>query len=820
MIYPSDFEAKIGFSSLRQLLISKCIGSAGKALAESLYFSSDFSLVSKWLHQTSEMKALIESGSDYPRPQFYDIAPTLNRIRAVGAYAEPAQLMNIYKSMVAFHDVRAFFTRQSGDSSRPQFPYLAEVFSPLSEFPSLCSLISRSINKFGDVADNASEGLYKVRTQLNAAQGAAARAMRRAVERAVAAGIIDRDTTPAVRDGRMVIPVAAGAKRSLDGIVHDESATGKTVFIEPSEVVEASNHVRQLEMEERREVIAVLVSITDEIRPFVDQILDSYNILSQLDFISAKARIAIDTGGTLPNLHDNVEIDWFGAIHPVLYLSLKAQNRDVVPLTLHLDDASRFLIVSGPNAGGKSVVLKTVGIVQYMAQCGMLPTLFDNSHMGLFKSIFVDIGDEQSIENDLSTYSSHLRNMKYFLSHADARTLVLADEMGSGTEPLIGGALAQAILERLSESHCFGIVTTHYQNLKTFADEHEGFVNGAMIYDRQHLRPTFQLAVGHPGSSFALEIARNIGLPSQVLDSAKEIVGSDYVNLDKYLLDIERDRRYWSNKRQNIREKEQKLNQLLAKYEDTSADLRQKRSQILADARKQAEEILSGANSRIESTIREIRNVQAEKERTKLVRKELNDYRQSLKEDQKDADDIKLLKPLKHKSRTPVKSMDAVAKPEKYIPAVGDFVKMEGGGVPGQILSLQGKKAEVAFGSLRTFVEVSRLKPSTRPKPSASSQTAGISSETFEQSRRRQLDFRQEIDVRGLRADEALQAVSYYIDDALQFNAGRVRILHGTGHGILKTLIREQLKSNPAIESFGDEDVRFGGAGITVVNFK
>lgn len=766
------------------------------------------------------MKALITSGSDYPRPQFYDIVPVINRIRAVGAYAEPAQLLNIYKSMVAFHDVRSFFTRHDGDSSLPQFPFLSDVFFPLSEFPELCRLISHSINKFGEVADNASEALYKVRSQLNAAQGAAARAMRRAVDKAVAAGIIDRDTAPSVRDGRMVIPVAAGAKRSLDGIVHDESATGKTVFIEPAEVVEASNHVRQLQMEERREVIAVLVSIADRIRPYIDQILESYDILSQLDFISAKARIAIETGGTLPNIHDNAEIDWFGAVHPVLFLSLKSQDREVVPLSLHLDDKSRFLVVSGPNAGGKSVVLKTVGIVQYMAQCGMLPTLYENSHMGIFKSLFVDIGDEQSIENDLSTYSSHLRNMKYFLSHADSRTLVLADEMGSGTEPLIGGALAQAILERLSETHCFGIVTTHYQNLKTFADEHEGFVNGAMIYDRQNLRPTFQLAVGHPGSSFALEIAHNIGLPSRIIESAKEIVGSDYVNLDKYLLDIERDRRYWSNKRQNIREKEQKLNQLLSRYEDTSSDLRQQRAQILSDARKQAEEILAGANARIESTIREIRNAQAEKERTRLVRKELNDYRQSLKDNIGDANDIALLKPLKHKSRKPAQKARPASSSEAYVPVVGDYVKMEGGGVTGQILSLQGKKAEVAFGGLRTFMDVARLKPSSRPKSSPASQSAMLSTETIEQSRRRQLDFRQEIDVRGLRADEALQAVSYYIDDAIQFNAGRVRILHGTGHGILKTLIREQLKTNPSIESFGDEDVRFGGAGITVVNFK
>ncbi|MCM1475909.1 MAG: Smr/MutS family protein [Muribaculaceae bacterium] len=818
MIYPADFEAKIGFSSLRSILTSLCSGDAARALVEKMTFSDSPTVVIPLLNQTSEMVSIISESTDYPHPVYYNVSSSLNQLRTQGTFIEPKSLRQLFKTMLAFKEVRGFFCKNDKESLAPIYPFLSKVFSPLMEFPSLCNLIDRSLDRFDEVADNASDALLKIRTELAVANNAASRAMSRALNRAVAAGIVEQDVTPAIRDGRMVIPVAAGVKRSISGIVHDQSASGKTVFIEPAEVVEASNHVRQLQMEERREVIAVLISIADSIRPYVDDILQSDNILNQLDFITAKARLAIDVGGSLPSFVDNPEIEWFGAVHPILLLSLKSHGKSIVPLNIVLDSNRRFLIVSGPNAGGKSVVLKTVGIVQYMMQCGLLPPLYDNSRMGFFKDIFVDIGDQQSIENDLSTYSSHLKNMKYFIAHSSSKSLLLIDEMGSGTEPMIGSAIAQAVLAKLAVSNCYGIVTTHYQNLKTFADDHQGFVNGAMVYDRQHLRPTFSLSIGNPGSSFALEIARNIGLPADVISEAKEIVGSDYVNLDKYLLDIERDRRYWNNKRLNVKEKEHKLNQLLAKYEDTSADLKTQRSRILADARKEAEEILAGANAKIEATIRQIRDVQAEKKRTKEIRRELADYKKALNDS--DESQPEILKPLKHKSRLKIAKISSVQKQEVYTPGVGDYVKMGGSGVTGKVLSISGKYAEVAFGVLRTKVALSKLSRSSKPKESALSQSSGISSATFEGSRRRQLDFCQELDIRGMRADEALQAVAYYLDDAVQFSARRVRILHGTGHGILRTLIREQLKSNPDVEDFFDEDVRFGGAGITIVQLK
>lgn len=794
----------------------------GKDFAEKMSFSSDYIAVVRNLRQTSEMLSLIQSRSDLPAENVYDVVPYLNEIKASGSFMSADRLNALGKMLSSISEVRRFFSRPDDNDNKPLYPELKKEFDDLVCFPVIEKEIERCINKFGEVKDNASPELADVRRAISSANGSIERSMRRVLDRMAADGIVDKDASPTMRDGRLVLPVAAGLKRRVNGIVHDESATGKTVFIEPAEVVEAGNRLRELQMQERREIVRILISIANVIRPEIDAIVDGCLAIGYLDFIKAKANFANSVGGLMPNIEKKPEIDWFGAFHPALFMTLKSQGRSVVPLNLHLDSKKRFLIISGPNAGGKSVALKTVGIVQYMMQCGLLPTLYDNSHMGIFENILVDIGDEQSIENDLSTYSSHLRNMKAFLRYAGSNTLVLADEMGSGTEPQIGGALAQSILYKLGQSGCFGVVTTHYQNLKTFADETDGFVNGAMLYDRQHLRPTFQLSVGNPGSSFAIDIARSIGLPSDVIDMAKEIVGSDYVNSDKYLLDIARDRKYWSNKRQSIKEKESHLDSLLEKYEDTASDLKSKRAEILKDAREEAKEILKSANARLEKAIRDIKNAAAEKERTKQIRRELEDYKKSLNEPEEDNTVPDVLKPLKHKSRkskSETESAKLTTENQKLKTlAIGDWVKMDGSGSPGQIISVTGKKAEVAFGALRTMVELSRLSVAAKPKQTAASQSFSVSSATSEDSRRRQLNFKNEIDVRGMRADEAIQAVTYFLDDAVQFNAQRIRILHGTGHGILKTLIREQLSVNPNVISFSDEDVRFGGAGITIVN--
>ncbi len=817
VIYPNDFESKIGFDSLRTLLIDKCTSQAGRRLAEKMAFSADAREVRERLTQTSEMVMLLRDNADIPGDTIYDVAPWLTELRAEGNFLPAPSLYKLGLMLETLARLGQFFSQEN---AKNETPYLSQLFGHLVGFSHIVREINRCVDRSGEVKDNASEGLYQVRKSIRSATGSIQSAMRGVMERAKNMGLVARDAQPSLRDGRMVIAVPAEKKRSLTGIVHDESATGKTVYIEPMEVVEASNRLRELSLEEHREVVAVLTGIANTIRPEIDAIADECRYLGILDFIKAKSRLAIELGGEMPVIENEPEIDWFHAVHPVLLLALRKSGKEVVPLTLKLDKSQRILIISGPNAGGKSVALKTVGIIQYMTQCGLLPTLYSNSHVGIFKNLFADIGDEQSLENDLSTYSSHLKNMKAFLNNADKRTLVLADEMGSGTEPQIGGALAQAILQRLGEAGAFGIITTHYQNLKTFADETDGFVNGAMLYDRQHLQPTFQLSVGSPGSSFALEIARKTGLPFEVVEAAKEIVGSDYVNNDKYLLDIARDRRYWANKRQAVKEKENKLDQLLAKYEEKSADLRRQRSEILNDARHEAREIMKGANAKIEKTIRDIKTAEAEKERTREVRRQLEEYRADLEKEhgEKDSDLPEVLRSQRHKSKASRQPKQKTQERKPDVLEAGMYVKMADGGVVGKILSINGKKAEVAFGSLRTFVELAKLKPAQAPKPSALSQPSIISAASSESARQRQLNFKQEIDVRGMRADEAIQAVTYFLDDAVQFGASRLRILHGTGHGILKTLIREQLNANPSVLRYADEDVRFGGAGITVVD--
>ena len=822
MIYPLDFETKIGFDSIRKNVSEKCQTRLGKDEVSKMAFSSDFVVVRQHLLLVKEMMQILNDNLPLPTGGVHDVLPYLSEIKAVGSFMSADRLYKLSSTLSAMAEVEEFFRKQVDEEKQTaRFPSLCDLFSEIAHFPLIVNEIGKAVNKYGEIKDTASPELYDIRQSMRSAAGSMQRAMKRVLESAVSKGVVERDATPSIRDGRMVIPVVAANKYSLNGIIHDESATGKTVYIEPAEVVEAGNRMRQLEMDERREIVAILIRIADTIRPNIEDIAESCYKLAKLDFIRAKGLFGVEIDAQMPHLSQKEELEWYHAVHPALLLSLRLQGREVVPLNINLNQDQRILIISGPNAGGKSVCLKTVAVVQYMMQCGLMPSLYYNSHMGVFRNIFIDIGDEQSFENDLSTYSSHLKNMKYFLLNADNRTIILADEMGSGTEPQIGGAMAQAILKTLGEKGCFGVVTTHYQNLKSFAESEPGFVNGAMLYDRQHLQPTFELSIGTPGSSFALDIAQKIGLPRNVIEEAKSIAGSDYVNLDKYISEITRDRRYWANKRQNIREKEVKLDNLLSKYEETAGDLKAQRKSIINDAIREAKEIVSGANAAIERTIREIRNAQAEKEKTKEIRKDLSSYAKALDEGtiadaEKNPEAIKTLKHKSKKAKNPAVKKETSSQKKEI--AVGDYVKMDGGAVAGEVLSINGKKAEVAFGALRTIVNLDKLKLSSKPKASALSQSQTISVTTSSDSRSRQLNFKNEIDVRGMRADEALQAVTYFLDDAIQFSAQRIRILHGTGHGILKTLIRQLLKANTAVEHFEDEDVRFGGAGITVVD--
>ena len=816
MIYPESFEHKIGFTTIRGWIKDKCKSSLGIDFCDTMSFSSDYDVVRNRLVATNEMVAINMSDDDFPLRGIVDVAKILSEAKIPGKYIMQSDMISVRQALSVMTDLCAFFASKRNADGESVFPELDKLAAGIASFPMILKSIDRVLDRYGNVKDSASPELSDIRSRLSATAGAINSMMRRVIARAVDAGYVDSDIAPSMRDGRLVIPVAPMNKRRINGIVHDESASGKTVFIEPAEIVEANNRVRELQMEERREVIRIMMALTEELRPHIPDVMDSLTVVGELDFINAKALLAIELEANMPILEPTPEMEWYHATHPVLLKSLSKQGKEIVPLDITLTAENRMAIISGPNAGGKSVCLKTVGIVQYMMQCGMLPPLYENSHMGLFTDIFVDIGDDQSLEDDLSTYSSHLRNMKLFLSKGNASTLILIDEFGGGTEPQIGGAIAQAVLNQLNNKKLWGVITTHYQNLKHFAEDTEGLINASMLYDRHLMRPLFKLSIGNPGSSFAIEIARKIGLPESIISDAESIVGSDYINMDKYLLDIARDKKYWENKRMSIRQKEKKIESCLAQYEEDAEQLREKRREIINEAKQEAKKILESSNASIERTIHEIKMAQADKERTLEARKKLQEEKNAILEGR--TKENTLLKKAPKKKIRNERSEASLLEPL----SIGDNVKLDGQGTVGEILDIQGKTATVAFGMMKTQVKVNRLKKTlmnaaSGAKPGATIVVGGAVSDS---QRDRQLNFSQEIDLRGMRVDEAVQALTYYIDDAIRFSAKRVRILHGTGTGALRQYLRQYLDTVPGIKSYHDEHVQFGGAGITVVELE
>ncbi len=814
VIYPEAFEQKIGFTAVREMVKSRCVSSLGERYCQEMAFSNDYDIVSHRLHSTGEMLSIVNGDEDIPLENLHDVTGNLMAIKIAGTFISAGELLRVRQSLNTITEVASFFSRKNDGENSP-YPLLSQLAQSLFPFPYIISSIDRIIDRFGNIKDNASPELAEIRSSISSMSGTINATMRRVISRATQAGYIESDTTPAMRDGRLVIPVAPMHKRKINGIVHDESASGKTIYIEPAEIVEANNRLRELQMEERREITRILISIADEIRPHIDDMLGSYDILGEIDFIHAKALFAQDVDGNLPSINKDTEMEWYHACHPVLLQSLKRQGKEIVPLDITLSVENRLLIISGPNAGGKSVCLKTVGIIQYMAQCGLLPPLYENSHIGIFDDVFIDIGDDQSIEDDLSTYSSHLRNMKYFLNLGRNKTLVLIDEFGGGTEPQIGGAIAQAILKQFNDRQMWGVITTHFQNLKHFAEDTPGLINGSMLYDRHLMQPMFRLSIGNPGSSFAIEIARKTGLPSEIIADAEEIVGSDYINMDKYLLDITRDKRYWENKRMSIRQKEKKLEQLLAQYEHDADTLREKRREIISEAKDEAKRILDSSNASIERTIHDIKRAQADKEKTIEARRRLQEEKERLAKDEKKEH------PLLHKApKSKKKPNTHIAEQSQRPIAVGDNVKLDGQGTVGKVLEISGKNATVIFGMLKTSVKIDRLKHTNARVETGSKNASFVSASTTDKLRDRQLNFKQEIDVRGMRVDEAIQAITYFIDDAIQFNSKQVRILHGTGTGALRQYLRQYLDTVRGVRSYRDEHVQFGGAGITVVELE
>lgn len=772
MTYPENTEQKIDFQVIRNGLQGCCMSPLGREHVDAMAWQTNYETIRHLLIRAREMMTVLQDASlSFPHGEIYDLREALSRIRIEGLFLDEAELFSLRKTLDYVAQVERFF--RTLDQER--FPVLSALTTG-NTLGHIVTEIDRLLDRYGRLKDSASPELARIRAEITRSQGSVSRALNSILRQAQADGILDKDAAPTMREGRLVLPVPPAYKRKIGGIVHDESATGKTVFIEPQQVVEVNNRIRELEGEERRERMRILLEITAMLRPEVPQILDSETFLGEVDFLRAKALFSIDLGAIVPDFTGEPLLDWHEARHPVLLLTFRRQGKTVVPLTIRLHSDQRILVISGPNAGGKSVCLKTVALLQYMLQCGLPVPMGEASRMGLFTQLMLDIGDEQSIEDDLSTYSSHLRNMKYFVRHADARTLLLIDEFGTGTEPLIGGAIAEAVLTQLNGQGAYGVITTHYTNLKHLAEQTPGIVNGAMLYDRGQLRPLFQLSIGQAGSSFAIEIARQIGLPDSIIRRATDIVGEEHIDYDKQLQDIARDKRYWENKRQNIRLREKHLEEKIAYYESEIAGLKQKRKDILNEANQQAADLLRQSNATIERTIREIKEAKAEKTATQQARRKVEQLKKRVADPR------------------PTRDRPATTKQDKVLRDLSDL----------RVLTKDPARL---------------IQETNTPKPRL------VSANVADEMRRRKLSFSRELDIRGLRADEALNIVIAYMDDAIMVGADTVTILHGTGTGALKQVVRDYLEQRRKTMqrlgtgslTFHDGDPDRGGAGITIV---
>ncbi len=824
-IYPNSFEEKIGFKSIRNQVAALCLCPLGKRKAEEAHFSSNFDLVSRLIHQTAEMKTICQMEDSFPVDGYADTTPFLERIKREGTWLDETELFSLRRSLDAIKAVVKFLLK----GEKPKYPYLADLAQGVNYFPFVADRIDTILNRFGKIKDNASPELARIRGEIASKQASVSKRIGSILRAAQAEGLVDDDASTSMRDGRIVIPVSASNKRKLKGIIHDESATGKTVFIEPVEVVELNNEIRELEYDERREIVRILVEFADSLRPYLADLLNAYDFLGDIDFIRAKGLFATAVAGAMPIMQTEPKVYLRKAIHPLLMQALKKEGKQVVPLDIELDEKNRILLISGPNAGGKSVCLKTLGVAQYMLQCGFLPPVLENSEMGMFSNLFIDIGDEQSIENDLSTYSSHLLSIKFFVKNANNKTLVLIDEFGAGTEPLAGGAIAEAILQQLTQLGTFGVITTHYTNLKHFAANTEGIVNGAMLFDMGRIEPQFKLEIGKPGSSFAFEIARKIGVPEEVLKLAESKTGTDHISFEKHLKEISRDKRYWERKRDQIRISNKKSEEYEKKLAEEFETIKAQRKEILKKAKEEAEALLAQSNRIIENTIREIKESAADKERTRKVRAQLDEQKKAVAKHEVEADpsiekkmeQIRLRQKRNEERR--VKKGDTLPKSEK-IPdkpkpiSAGDKVRIVGQDSVGEVIQVDKKSAVVAFGSMLTTVKVSKLESISLTEYRRAERTV-LSPQTgvgFDLQKKR-LNFKSDIDIRGYRTDEALEEVQDLIDEAAMIGIRRVRILHGKGNGILRQEIRNFLKTMPFVKSFADEHVEFGGAGITIV---
>ena len=822
MIYPDNFEIKIGFDRIRSMLTERCLSLMGTEKVNAIEFIDDIDTLLLKLSATFEFQQILQFEDYFPSENYYKISDCLNKIRVEGTFPEVSEVFDLKRSLETVKNILNFFRNRE----ESKYPVLKTLCSSVKTYPYVLDTIDRIIDKHGVVKDNASSRLKEIRSELAGKSIQVTKRLNAILKQAQADGIVDTETTVSLRNGRGVIPVNVYDKRKIRGLIHDQSASGKTVFIEPEEIVEINNDIIELEYEERREIVRILMAFADNVRPYIDDLLESNVFLGEIDFIRSKALLGNQLHSIRPVIVNRPYLFWKGAIHPLLSVTFeKLPGRKVVPLDIVLDDKNRILLISGPNAGGKSVCLKTVGLLQYMVQCGITIPVEEGSETGIFKDILIDIGDEQSIENDLSTYSSHLINMKQFIKYGTEKSLILIDEFGTGTEPMLGGSIAEAILGEMNRKRVFGVITTHYTNLKYFASLTDGIINGAMAFDNHLMQPLFQLTIGKPGSSFAFEIARKIGLPEEILSAASQKAGIKNINYDKHLKDIARDKRYWETKRQSIRQQEKRLDELMGEYEKELSGTKTLRKEIITKAKDEAQQLLKESNRMIESTIRQIKESQAEKEKTKDLRQQLEEFKNIVLEETKPVETKSEEKIAELSSRAKKMKMEPESKKEKEVPVVpakqklrpGDAVRMIDTMAAGEVIEIKDKMVQIETGSLRFFVPVDKIERITRSELKKSLRSNNVYRENDPGLVQRSSNFKPEIDIRGVRGEEAINQVRDLIDNALIVQHRNLRILHGKGNGILRQLVREYLSTVNVVKSFRDEHVEFGGAGITVV---
>jgi DNA mismatch repair protein MutS2 len=820
MIYPDNFETKIGFDRIRQLLYDNCLSPMGREMVNGIHFENKVEIITFKLSATYEFQQILRFEDYFPSEHYFDLSGFLNKIKIDGAFPEIQEVFDLKRSVETVKAIISFFKKKE----KTGYPVLKSICGTVKYYPYVLDSADRIIDKEGKIRDNASPKLKEIRSEIVQKSIQSSRRLNSILKQAQSDGIVDADTSASVRNGRGVIPVNTYDKRKIRGLIHDQSASGKTVFIEPAEIVEINNEIVELEYEERREIVRILTSFADNIRPYINDLLASNYFLGEVDYIRAKAMVGNQLGSIKPAISDIPDIFWRHAIHPLLFITFqKLKGRKVIPLDILLEEKNRIVLISGPNAGGKSVCLKTVGLLQYMLQCGLTIPVGEGSESGIFNDIFIDIGDEQSIENDLSTYSSHLINMKYFIKNASDRSLILIDEFGTGTEPMLGGSIAEAILGEFNKSGSYGVITTHYTNLKHFASLTSGIVNGAMLFDNHLMQPLFQLSIGKPGSSFAFEIARKIGLPEEILKKASEKAGIKNINYDRNLKNIARDKRYWETKRQNIRQHEKRLEELMEQYEKEISGAKNLRKEIISRAKNEAESMLNETNRMIENTIRQIRESQAEKEKTKEVRQKLDEFKQTVAEEIKPVDTaseekvIRLTRKVKKIKKEKIESRQAAPEITQKAFEPGDAVRMTDTMASGEIIKIENRMAQIETGSMRLFVPLDKIERISKAELRKSLRSENIIPDSDPLIIQRKLDFKPEIDIRGVRGEEAINQVRDFLDNALMVQHRNLRILHGKGNGILRQLVREYLSTMNIVKSYRDENIDLGGSGITVV---